>query len=63
MGKRDGDESRKKWIDGARSIPKHRYNGRSAAKLRIGEGSTTILAREVHYKRLIVEMVLPLKRG
>nr|DAG40772.1 MAG TPA: hypothetical protein [Caudoviricetes sp.] len=42
MRKCDGDESRKKWIDGAWLNPK-RYlqNGQSAAKLRIGERSTT----------------------
>ena len=42
MPERDGHESRKKYIDGARSNPKHRKNGQSAAKPRTGEGSTTI---------------------
>jgi hypothetical protein len=28
----DGDESRKNKLDGARLIPKHQYNGQSAAK-------------------------------
>ena len=44
--KRDGSESRKKCVDGARLNPKHRNNGQSAAKLRTGERSTTILVRE-----------------
>lgn len=42
MPERDGHESRKKYIDGARLNPKRRKNGQSAAKLRIGERSTTI---------------------
>lgn len=38
---RDGCESRKKLVDAARLNPKRFYNGKSAAKLRTGEGSTT----------------------
>ena len=41
----DGGESRKKRTDGAGCEPKRRDNGRSAAKPRTGEGSTTILCR------------------
>ena len=44
--KRDGYESRKKCVDGAGLNPKHYNNGQSAAKLRTGERSTTILAKE-----------------
>ena len=51
------DESRKNRMDDARLNPKHRDNGQSAAKLRTGERSTTILARGVHCKRLTVEVV------
>lgn len=42
MPEREGSESRKKLLDGARLNPKHRSNGQSAAKPRRGEGSTTI---------------------
>ena len=38
----DGYESRKKYVDGAWLNPKHLYNGQSAAKPQIEEGSTTI---------------------
>ena len=51
MPKRDGDESRKNWLDGARLNPKHFNNGQLAGKLRIGEPSTTI-SKESTFKRM-----------
>ena len=42
MSKRDSHESRKNKSDGAWLNPKHCNNGQSAAKLRTGEGSSTI---------------------
>ena len=42
MLKRNGDESRKNFLDSIRLNPKCHYNGQPAPKLQIEERSTTI---------------------
>ncbi|MFD2729057.1 hypothetical protein, partial [Enterococcus camelliae] len=55
--KRERGENRKNSLDGIRLNPKCSRNRKSAAKLRIGEGSTTIPLEGSTYKR--VEVVSP----
>ena len=56
MTKRDGYESRKKYIDNIRLKPKYCNNGQSASKPWVGEGSTTRV-KLVGSKLLVPEVV------